>query len=178
MLSSSLYFTLCSPSTRLLFPAEIAPPPTLEYTFSPSAFSRAKTQLLNSEIYSVSSCTASLLSHTQALMLHRRQPFVQHTLSPPFTWLCEIPMQLPILYSMSSSGEVTLALHGWQSTFLQNCIVISQTQHCQSAQISAGATEWVCARLCCCISASVTNKYSALHCLWCACDIHFQAIVI
>ncbi|KAF6723745.1 hypothetical protein FQA47_018772 [Oryzias melastigma] len=39
------------------------------------------------------------------------------------TCLGEIPMQLPILYSMSSSGEVTLALHGWQSTFLQNCIV-------------------------------------------------------
>lgn len=86
-------------------------------------------------------------------------------------------MQLPILYSMSSSGEVTLALHGWQSTFLQNCIVISQPQHCPSRKVSA--TECVCAhasvsvRVC----ASVTNKCSALHCLWCRCDIYIQAIV-
>lgn len=69
---------------------------------------------------------------------------------PPFTWRREIPMQLPILYSMSSSGEVTLALHGWQSTFLQNCIVVGQSQHCQSRQI-CGASERVCARLCVCM---------------------------
>lgn len=49
-----------------------------------------------------------------------------------FTCRREIPMQLPILYSMSSSGEVTLALHGWQSTFLQNCILVGQTKHRQS----------------------------------------------
>lgn len=47
-------------------------------------------------------------------------------LSPPFTCLGEIPMQPPILYSMSSSGEVTLALQGLQSTFLQNCILVAQ----------------------------------------------------
>lgn len=57
--------------------------------------------------------------------------------SVSITCRCEIPMQLPILYSMSSSGEVTLALHGWQRTFLQNCILVVQTKHCQSSQISA-----------------------------------------
>lgn len=60
----------------------------------------------------------------------------------PFTCWCKIPMQLPILYSMSSSGEVTRALHGWQSTLLQNCIIRSQSQHRQSRQICGAA---VCA---------------------------------
>lgn len=61
-----------------------------------------------------------------------------------FTCRCEIPMQLPILYSMSSSGEVTRALQGWQRTLLQNCILKSQSQHCQSRKVSGAA---VCASL-------------------------------
>lgn len=68
----------------------------------------------------------------------------QHHPHSPLTWWREIPMQLPILYSMSSSGEVTRALHGWQSTLLQNCIIRSQSQHCQSGQICGAA---VCASL-------------------------------
>lgn len=72
-----------------------------------------------------------------------------------FTCRCEIPMQLPILYSMSSSGEVTLALHGWQRTFLQNCILVGQTRHCQCSQI-CGATEQERA----CMCGSVTNERS------------------
>ncbi|TNN53284.1 hypothetical protein EYF80_036518 [Liparis tanakae] len=76
----------------------------------PYPFARVKTQFMAGESYRVS-CSVG-----QALML---------SILPllPFTCLREIPMQLPILYSMSSSGEVTLALHGLQSTFLQNCIV-------------------------------------------------------
>lgn len=68
----------------------------------------------------------------------------QHHPHSPFTCWCEIPMQLPILYSMSSSGEVTRALHGWQSALLQNCIIRTQSQHCQSSQICGAA---VCASL-------------------------------
>lgn len=74
-----------------------------------------------------------------ALQLHSAQ---RGLASPPLlriTCRCEIPMQLPILYSMSSSGEVTLALHGWQSTFLQNCILVGQTKHCPGSQ-TCGAT--------------------------------------
>lgn len=96
-------------------------------------------RLLTSKSYSDSSWIApSLLSHTgfDATLQMRFSTLP----SPLFTWRREIPMQLPILYSISSSGEVTLALHGWQSTFLQNCIVIGQTQHCQSRRI-CGATQ-------------------------------------
>lgn len=87
----------------------------------------------------------SLLPHSLAaleclLMLAPQLHSAQSGLPlPRITCRCEIPMQLPILYSMSSSGEVTLALHGWQSTFLQNCILVGQTKHCQGSQ-TCGAT--------------------------------------
>lgn len=77
-------------------------------------------------------------------------PQAPHTHTAPpllFTCLCEIPMQLPILYSMSSSGEATLALHGWHSTFLQNCIVVSQPEqgdHCRSLHASVSVCMSVC----------------------------------
>ena len=101
------------------------------------------------------------LSLSLSMLSHTGIDATPQSASPVFTWRREIPMQLPILYSMSSSGEVTLALHGWQSTFLQNCILISQSQHCQSRQNlcwSYRVSE--CARLCVC--KWLTN---ALHCI-------------
>lgn len=78
---------------------------------------------------------------------------------PPFTWWCEIPMQLPILYSMSSSGEARRALHGWQSTLLQNCIIRSRSQHRQGR---SAALQRV--RACRCASAAAANTFTAALC--------------
>lgn len=133
------------PALHLHSTFSLLTPPLLQHWSTPSlslplsAFAGGKTQLLTSKSYSDSSWIApSLLSHTgfDATLQMRFSTLP----SPLFTWRREIPMQLPILYSISSSGEVTLALHGWQSTFLQNCIVIGQTQHCQSRRI-CGATQ-------------------------------------
>lgn len=110
-------------SSQLLF---IAPPPTQEHAFPLSVRKRLSSQF-------------------DPLLLERSNGANTPAFSTsPFTCLRGILMQLPILYSIPSSGEVTLALHGWQNTFLQNCIVVDHTQHCPIAAEATSARLRVC----------------------------------
>ena len=93
------------------------------------------------------------------------------------TWLRATPMQLPIPYSMSSSGDLSALLHGWQKYSLQNCIAptLAAAWHldaghsecekatereCESASVPlcARTSPCMCARVCVC--ACVTEMFT------------------